>query len=203
MLSRIGCVLRGFRGSWAPPTHRIHPPPLLAAGRSSCCTWGSGAAKEQIFRYIRASADALPGGVKCPPRAHLCPRRRFLPLDGSQKRCTIEKKVHGHCLLAGTRGTRAAAAPVCFASRRTIELKNVRWDIGPAVINNSRFELLDQRLGKAYQRTDAWPGQFQRSTPRDVEAGPMCMCLSASQPGFAERFPVPLHAASTRPAPPS
>ena len=139
MLSRIGCVLRGFRGSWAPPTHRIHPPPLLAAGRSSCCTWGSGAAKEQIFRYVHRCMGLSIGSGFEPPRTH-------------------------------------------------------SFVIVPAVINNNRFELLDQRKG--YQL-----GQFQRTTPRDVEAGPRC--LSASQPGFAERFPVPLHAASARPAPPN
>jgi hypothetical protein len=137
VLPRTGCVLRGFRGSWAPPPHRIQAPPLLAAGRSSCCTWGSGAAKEQIFRYVHRCMGLSIGSGFEPPRTH-------------------------------------------------------SFVIVPAVINNNRFELLDQRKG--YQL-----GQFQRTTPRDVAAGPRC--LSALQPGFAEQFPVPLHAASARPAP--
>jgi hypothetical protein len=37
------------------------------------------------------------------------------------KRGGDTEKVHGYCLVTGTRGTRAAALPVCSASRRTIE----------------------------------------------------------------------------------
>jgi hypothetical protein len=149
VLPRTGCVLRGFRGSWAPPQHRIQDPrkasdapPLLAAGRSSCClNVGFGSCKRTKFQ-IRAQVHCLGGlriarGFEFPPPAH-------------------------------------------------------SFVIVPAVINNNRFELLDQRKG--YQL-----GQFQRTTPRDVAAGPRC--LSALQPGFAEQFPVPLHAASARPAP--